>query len=131
MVLAAALPILLVVGRRKWFFWDEWDFLAQRGLHGHGLAEAVARLFRPHNEHWSTLPILVYRLLFALFGVRHYLPYQAVVVLVHLAVCLALWFIMVRAGASAWVATALGAVFALFGAGSQTSLWAFQIGFDR
>ena len=43
-------------------------------------------LFRPHNEHWSTLPILAFRLLWQLFGLRTYVLYLALVVTLHLLV---------------------------------------------
>ena len=74
----AALITILVLGRHMWFTYDEWDFLAGRR------ATSIVDLFRPHNEHWSTLPILVYRGLFHVFGLKTYLPYQLVVVLLDL-----------------------------------------------
>src|SRR4051794_10217054 len=64
-VLVGAVPLYLYLGRRQWFFLDEWDFLAGRGLNAHDL-------LRPHNEHWSTIPVIVYRVLFHLFGLRSY-----------------------------------------------------------
>src|SRR5258705_13975951 len=63
----AALSLWLVLGRNQWFFSDEWDFLAGR------TAGDLGDLIRPHDNHWSTLPILVYRLLWWLFGFRTYL----------------------------------------------------------
>ncbi|HVF13751.1 MAG TPA: hypothetical protein VM942_04080, partial [Acidimicrobiales bacterium] len=122
--LVAGLVVLLVVNRNQWFAGDEWDFLARRGLHG-----AEAGLFEPHNEHWSTGPILVYRALYSLVGLRSYLPYIAVLVLVHLALAHLLWRIMRRVGVDPWVSTALAAVFAVLGAGTENLVWAFQIGF--
>ena len=53
--LFAALVYLLWVDRHQWFAGDEWDLLARRGLTGsHEIG-----LFQPHNEHWSTLPVLL------------------------------------------------------------------------
>src|SRR5882672_9098664 len=49
-----ALVFYLVVSRSMWFFLDEWDFLAHR------TAFNVHDLFEPHNEHWVTLPVLLY-----------------------------------------------------------------------
>ena len=46
-----------------------------------GRATDLGDLLRPHNEHWSTLPILVYRVLWQLFGLRTYVPYQLVALL--------------------------------------------------
>ena len=51
--LAVAFVTFLTMGRRNWFFLDEWDFLAGRSV------TSVDDLMRPHNEHWSTLPIMV------------------------------------------------------------------------
>src|SRR5271169_1851171 len=61
-----ALVVWLIIGRSDWFYIDEWDFLAARK------AGDLGDLFRSHNGHWTTLPILAFRLLYALFGLRTY-----------------------------------------------------------
>ena len=116
--------VVVWVNRNQWFFGDEWAFLGTRGvLHGQD------GLFVPHNEHWSTVPVLVYRGLYGLFGVRSYLPYVAVLAAVHVAAAHLLWRVMRRSGVEIGVATALGILFLFLGAGSENILWAFQIGF--
>jgi hypothetical protein len=120
---AAALPLALVLGHYRWFFGDEWDFLA--GRTGGDLGE----LFRPHNEHWSTLPILAYRGLWWLVGLRSYVPYQLLIVLLHLTAAALLRVVMRRAGVGPWIATAAASLFALLGAGGENIVWPFQIGF--
>jgi hypothetical protein len=65
---AAAFVLYLVLGRDHWFFLDDWDFIVNRHV------GSLGELFRPHNEHWSTLPIIVYRGLYQVFGTRTYLP---------------------------------------------------------
>src|SRR5438045_3204241 len=75
---AIALPLLLWWGRGGWFIFDDWDLLSQR------TAGSAHDLFRPHYQHWSTLPILVYRLFWLAFGIRSYFPWQLLVVLLHL-----------------------------------------------
>jgi hypothetical protein len=122
--LAAALIVLLYLDRHQWFYYDEWDYLADRGTLGHSRG-----LFFPHSEHWQTIPILVYRGLFALFGLRTYLPYILVVIVLHLAIAHLLWRLLLRCGADGWVATALVGVFLLLGAGYENLTWAFQMGF--
>ena len=74
------LPVLVFgVGSRRWFYLDEWDFLATRS------AASLGDLFRPHNENLSTIPILVYRAVFNLFHLHSLLAVPvAVVVLAHL-----------------------------------------------
>lgn len=118
-----ALVLWMVLGRSLWFYNDEWDFLVTRK------AGDLGDLFRPHNEHWQTLPILAYRGLYALFGLRTYLPYQLLVVVLHLAAAALLFVVMRRALVRPWIAVAAASLFALFGAGSSNIVRAFQIGF--
>jgi hypothetical protein len=118
-----ALVLWLVLARSLWFYYDEWDFLATRK------AGNLGDLFRPHNEHWQTVPILVYRGLYGIFGLRTYLPYQLLIVLLHLAAAALLFVIMRRAHVRTWIAVAAASSFALFGAGSSNIVRAFQIGF--
>lgn len=94
-----------------------------------GFQGASLDLFAPHNEHWSTLPILVFRGLFSLFGVRTYLPYLAVLIVLHVAVAHLLWLAMRRLDVDPWLSTALSAAFLVLGAGTEDLTWAFQIGF--
>ena len=116
--------LLLRLNEGGWFFRDEWDFLVDRG----GGADD-AGLLESHNEHWSTVPILVFRALFAVFGVRTYLPYAAALIAVHLVAAHLVWRVMRRSGAHPWVATGLIPVLLVFGPGADNLLWAFQIGF--
>ncbi len=121
--LAFAGVVVMWLNRRQWFFGDEWEFVANR-LRGAGRA-----LLAPHNEHWSTGPILIYRGLYAVFGLRSYLPYVAVLVTFHLLATHLLWRLLRRADVAPLIASALAAVFSVLGAGSENLLWAFQIGF--
>lgn len=58
-LVAVAGPFWAVEGRAQWFFQDEWTFLSTRD------AGSLNGLLRPHNEHWTTIPVIVYRLLSA------------------------------------------------------------------
>ncbi len=116
--------VLVYCNRDQWFFGDEWDFLAHRGLSG-----ADYSLWEPHTAHWSTIPILIYRALYGLWGLHTYVPYVVVLVLLHLAVAHLLWRLLLQAGVDQTVATALAAVFTFLGSGYENLLWAFQIGF--
>ena len=122
-VLAIALPLYLYYGRHRWFFYDEWDFLVVRA------GGSPGDLFRPHNAHWSTLPILAYRLLWRTVGLHSYVPYQVLLVMLHLTAAVLLRVVMRRADVNPWIATAAASLFVLFGVGYQNILWAFQIGF--
>jgi hypothetical protein len=129
----AALAVELVVAgvllareaRRLWFFGDDWSFILDSRI-SH---DPLHTLFVPHNEHWSTLPILVYRSLFTMFGVRHYLPYALAVIVLHLATCVVLWVLLRRVGVGAWICVAVVGIMAFLGAGAENTLWDFQIGF--
>ncbi len=121
---AIALPLILfTLGDEQWFFGDEWSFLAERD------AGNLGDLFRSHGEHWTTIPVVAYRVLFDLFGLRSYVPYQCVVVVAHLTTAVLLRVIMRRAGVRPWTATIVASVFVLFGPGEENIVWAFQIGF--
>jgi hypothetical protein len=120
-ILLAALVLFYVHGRSQWFWLDEWVFLAGRE------ATSLNDLFRPHVQHWSTLPILLYRALFNAFGVRTYLPYQLPVIVLHLVVAGLLRTIVRRLCVNPWIATATAGLFALFGAAHENIVWAFQV----
>lgn len=116
--------VLLYCNRDQWFFGDEWDFLGHRGV-----TNAERSLWAPHTAHWSTGPILIYRALYSLYGLRTYTPYVVVLLLLHVAVAHLLWRLLLQAGVDQVIATALATVFAFLGAGYENLLWAFQIGF--
>lgn len=125
LTLLATLLVLLYYGSHQWFFADEWEFIT-RNLPGQGRLG----LFVPHNEHWSTIPILVYRGLFALVGLHTYLPYVIVLILLHLTAAHLIWRLALRAGATPWIATAVGAVFLMLGVGYEQLIDAFQMSFS-
>ncbi len=121
--LVVAIPVLLIMGSSRWFLGDEWTFLTTKS------ATNLHDLFQPHNQHWSTIPLISYKLLYAIFGVREYWPYQLLVILAHLAIAGLLRVIMRRCGVGPWLATVAAGVYVLFGPGVDDILWAFQIGF--
>ncbi len=123
--LAIAFVILLEVNRGQWFNLDEWSFITDRGVVG----SPRFNLWEPHNEHWSTVPILVFRALFTAFGVRTYVPYLLVLIAVNLVTAHLLWRLLRRVGIHPLVATAGAAVFAVFGAGWENLTAAFQMSF--
>ncbi len=118
-----ALVFWLNAGRLEWFYLDEWDFLAQRK------ATSLGDLFRPHNEHWTTVPILFYRALYFFFGLREYFPYRLVVVVFYLVGAALLYVVILRAGVHPWIATAAASLFTLFGAGWENAIKPFQMTF--
>jgi hypothetical protein len=120
-VVVVTLPLLLHWGRDQWFFLDEWEFLVNRELRD------VGSLFRPHNGHWVTIPAIAYRLVFQVWGITTYTPYQVLAVLGHGAVAVAVWAVMRRLGVRGWIATATLVPYVLFGSGRGNILFSFQI----
>jgi hypothetical protein len=123
--LTAAAVYLAVEARRLWFFGDDWDFLLSRRI----THDPIHSLFFPHNEHWVTLPIITFRVLFTIFGVKHYLPYALAVIVLHTALCVVLWFLLRRVGVSPWINVGVVGVMAFLGGGAENTLWDFQITF--
>ncbi|MGC8626281.1 MAG: hypothetical protein ACP5VR_01800 [Acidimicrobiales bacterium] len=116
-----------VMDRHLWFFGDEWSFLVRRGLwHWPG---SKLGIWFPHNEHWSTLPILLWRGLYNVFHLSTYMPYLVPLLLAQVGVVHLAWRLCRREGTGPWVATAVVAVLGFLGAGSEDLAWAFQIGF--
>jgi hypothetical protein len=118
---AVSFALAVIWGRSQSFFFDDWDFLTARD------AGSLDSLLRPHNEHWTTLPILAYRAMWSLVGLHSYLPYQLMSISLHLVAAGLLRAVMRRSGAAPWIATAAAGVFALYGAGAQNIYLAFQI----
>ena len=122
-IVAAAFPLYMILARDQWFYLDDWDFIVNRD------GGSFQDLMRPHNEHWSTLPIVVYRGVFQIFGLNTYRPYMALSITTHLTIAVLLRVIMRRAGVHPWLATAAAGAFALFGTAYGDIIWGFQIGF--
>jgi len=66
------------------FYYDEWDFVAQRRG---GLSAAL----EPHNQHIVLVPYLLYEALFHVVGLAHYWPYRLMIIAVHVGIAVALF----------------------------------------
>lgn len=117
----------LAVSSRQWFYADEWDFIAKRSRPPRSSFASLAdMLLTPHNEHWSTLPILVYRAVFGVVGLRAYWPYLVVLYTCHALVIALLVRLLRRHGVSVATRCFAVAIFVVYGAGAENLLWAFQ-----
>jgi hypothetical protein len=114
----------MYLDRHLWFYGDEWDFIVNRGIF-----HAQLSIWAPHNEHWSTLPILAWRAMFSVVHLQHYWPYLALLLVVHIGVVHLLWRRCLLEGVDPWGTTALGLLLALLGSAAEDLTWAFQIGF--
>lgn len=118
--LAAILAVLVVAGRGQWFFFDEWDFLAER---------AEWSLLAPHNGHLSFFPQLLTTLIKSVVGLHSYWPYLLLTFAAHLFVVHMLWRLMMRTGVAPVLALVVPVVFGVLAPGTENTLWAFQVGF--
>jgi len=111
---------------KLWFGGDDWLILLDRRV---SPGPGQLGLFEPHNEHWSTVPILVFRAFDALFGVREYWPYVLLLVVVHLVIVVLLWHVMVRSAIDPWLALGMVAITAIPGPGFEnlTNVWQVQL----
>ncbi len=118
--LFASFFISLHLGRRMWFYQDDWHMLLRN-------LSTPAGLLNPFNQtHWVTIPLLVYHVLFWLFGL-HYAPYQICTIVLHLALAVLIRTVMRRAGVGPWLATITASIFVLFGPGYSGILDAIQV----
>jgi hypothetical protein len=112
--------VLLYLGRSLTFFHDEWRSITFDG--------GPIDYLRPVNEHWSTLPLLLYRATFRVVELHSYLPYLAEVIVFHLLAVAGAYALM-RARVGSVVATFFSVPLLLLGTGAENLFWAFQTGF--
>jgi hypothetical protein len=104
------------------FYYDEWNFIMNR-------RDWDADTFlRPHAEHPSLTPILIFKLLFATVGLDSYGAYRAVLLVVHL-ICVVLVYVLARERVEPPFALAVAALVLFLGAAWHDLLVPFQIGF--
>lgn len=115
---AIAYPLIVFhYGKNEWFIHDDWNFI---------VGNVLRNVFTPVEHHWSTLPILIYRLYYRTWG-ANYFPFLATVAALHLAVVCLLRVVMLRAGVRSWLASVVAAELVLFGPGYLSITFAIQI----
>jgi hypothetical protein len=103
-------------------FWgDDWVWITTRR------ANTIGTFLAPYDGHLSVLPIVIYRLMFAVFGIDSYVPYRGLVIGLSLVVGL-LCFEYARPRIGRWPATLTAALVLFVGPGWQDTMWTFQIG---
>lgn len=112
---------LLALGQGLTFFADEWAVIEGRSLD-------IGSFLRPFNEHWLGTTIVVYRLMFGIFGLGSYVPYLILLIALHLVVAGEV-FVLVRRAAGPILGLAAGLILLVFGSGFEDLFWAMQIGF--
>jgi hypothetical protein len=98
---------------------DDFDFVLARPritLHA---------LLAPHNEHLSVVPVLLYRAVFALAGMRGW-PYYGLL-LCSLVACCALSWVFARRALGSWWALAVPLLLVTLGPAAEGLLWPIQM----
>lgn len=116
-----AFATLLWMGRGLTFFADEWAVIGDRPI-------GLDTFIRPFNEHWLGVTTLVYRLMVETIGLGSYLPYLALLAILHVLVVAEVYLLAKRA---TWplIAAGIALIVAFFGSGFENLFWAMQIGF--
>jgi hypothetical protein len=122
LICAASALSLVLLGTRLTFFGDDWAFLLQRP------GFSADSLLDDHNGHLSVLPVLIYKLLVALFGFDSQLPFRLVLAATFSALGIVVYaLVSERPGR---VAALVAVTLLLFlGPAWEDLLWSFQIGF--
>lgn len=119
-LLIGSAAVLYYLARGTTFWFDEWLWaLYRRGNN-------LGTFLRSYNGHFSLIPVLIYKLLFATAGLRNYAPYRVVALACHL-LCGVLVFVYARRRVGEFLALCATALVILLGAGWQDLLWAFQM----
>jgi hypothetical protein len=117
-----AAVLIYRIGAGTTFYFDEWNFVMNRRDWD------VDTFLRPHNEHFSLVPVLIFKLLFVTVGLDSYGVYRLLLIAAHLLV-VALLFLLVRRRLGGWLALTAAALVLFLGAAWHDLLVAFQFGF--
>lgn len=104
-------------GRNDWFSGGDWNLLA---------GPATDEVFLPIEQHWTTVPVLLYQGYLRVFGLD-YLPFLITVVTLHLMIVAELWLVMRRAHVRPLIAALTSALLVLFGPGWLSLVMPIQI----
>ena len=84
-------------------------------------------LFMAQDGHWMTIPIIVYRVIHAIFGTGSYWPYLIPTMACHLGIVAMVRKLSLRVGVTPWTATILAGTLAVFGSGWENIVFAIQL----
>jgi hypothetical protein len=115
-----AAALLLHVGRGLTWFYDEWSWILQRRTGS--LDDFLAN----HNGHLNLVPVMVYKAMWAVFGLTDYTAFRVLDVVLHVATC-GLLLVYLRRRTSPWFAVGAAIAVLYLGYAYQDLLWPFQI----
>ncbi len=122
-LVAASAALLLHYRLRLGFVFDDWSFIIGRETGG------VGDYLNPHNEHISVIPVAMFKLSLAVFGMGTAVPLQIFSLSVFLVSVVAL-FLYLRPLIGDPLSVAGCAVILFFGISYDDLLWIFQTGFS-
>lgn len=128
-LLAGSVIVVYVVGRNQWFIRDDWAFVFTRER-VHQTSGLDAMLFMAQDGHWMTVPIMIFRLIHAIFGTGSYWPYLLSAIACHFGIVVMVRLVSLRVGVSEWTATILAGTFAVFGSGWENIVFAVQLTYN-
>jgi len=128
-IIAAEIVMLLWVGRREWYFFDEWRLVVERVVpRSDGPFAEFKLLFKPDGEHVIGIPLTFFVIIVRWFGLDTYWPFIFVNIVVRVATLVILDDVCRRAGARRLVRLFAVATIAFFGEGYE-SLFAQSVMF--
>jgi hypothetical protein len=128
-LIVAEVVMLLWVGRKEWYFFDEWRLVVERVVpHPNGLFAEFKLLFKPDGEHVIGIPLTFFVILVRWVGLDNYWPFIFVNILVRIATLLLVDDVCRRVGARRIVRLLAVACIAFFGEGYE-SLFAQSVMF--
>lgn len=115
-----AVILCVVLTRGATFEADEWTWVLQRR------SGSLSTLLDSWNGHFSLVPVLVYKVLWATAGLRTYVPYRVIITALHVG-CGALVFVYARRRIGDLLGATAAGLILFFGPGWQEFLWPFQL----
>jgi hypothetical protein len=118
--IAASAILLLYLGRGQTPVVDQWAYIYAYQ------PWTLESLLTPHSGHLIVLPLVVYKAMFAAFGLESELPYQLLNLALSATVA-ALLFSLIRNGVGDLLALAAATLILFYGAGADVLIPTFQI----
>ena len=117
----AVMAVVIFHETRGTTLWsDEWGWALYRRGGG------ISGLLEPHNGHFSLVPLLVYRALFATVGIDDYVPFRVMIIVAHL-LCGGLLYVYASRRLGPVAALLPAALLLTLGPAWQNILWPFQV----
>ena len=120
-IIAGEVLMLLWVGRREWYFFDEWRLVVERVVpHTSGPFAEFKLLFKPDGEHVIGIPLTFFVIIVRWFGLDTYWPIIFVNIIVRVVTLVVIDDVCRRLGARRLVRLLAVALIAFFGEGYES-----------